>query len=85
MGRTAEEDLVQMVPGAIPGSELTALYRRQRTAMVHLARLLTRSEAVAEEVVQEAFLQIHARRESPSNPDAGRRRCPSDPASPIET
>jgi RNA polymerase sigma-70 factor (sigma-E family) len=70
MGRTAEEDLVQIVPGAVPGSELTALYRRQRVAMVRLARLLTRSEAVAEEVVQEAFLQIHARREPPSNPEA---------------
>jgi RNA polymerase sigma factor (sigma-70 family) len=66
----AEEGLVQMVPGAVPGSDLTELYRRQRAAMVRLARLLTRSEAVAEEVVQEAFLHMHARKEPPGNPAA---------------
>ena len=68
MQRVAEEVVVD-VTSFTPAPDLADLYRRQRTAMVRLARLLTRSEAVAEEVVQEAFLQMHARRESPENPD----------------
>ena len=53
-----------MAPG-----ELTSLYRRQGEAMVRLARLLTGSNAVAEEVGQEAFLKMHQRGEAPLNPD----------------
>jgi RNA polymerase sigma factor (sigma-70 family) len=53
----------------MPSPDLSDLYRRQRTAMVRLARLLTRSEAIAEEVVQEAFLQMHRRRKVPENPE----------------
>jgi RNA polymerase sigma factor (sigma-70 family) len=34
-----------------------------------LARLLTRSEAIAEEVVQEAFLRIYQRQEPAENPE----------------
>jgi RNA polymerase sigma factor (sigma-70 family) len=56
-------------PGPMPSSDLIALFRRQRTAMVRLARLLSRSEAIAEEVVQEAFLQMHQLRKSPQNPE----------------
>ena len=37
---------------------LEALYRTQRLAMVRLARLLTDSPAVAEEIVQEAFIRF---------------------------
>jgi RNA polymerase sigma factor (sigma-70 family) len=37
---------------------LEALYRAQRLAMVRLARLLTDSPAVAEEIVQEAFIRF---------------------------
>jgi RNA polymerase sigma-70 factor (sigma-E family) len=54
----------------MPSSDLTILYRRQREAMVRFARLLTGSNAVAEEVVQEAFLKMHQLSESPQNPDA---------------
>jgi RNA polymerase sigma-70 factor (sigma-E family) len=49
--------------------DLTALYRRQRMAMVRLAVLLTGSPAVAEEIVQEAFLRMHRQRGAPENPD----------------
>jgi RNA polymerase sigma factor (sigma-70 family) len=74
MERGAGEDTVQVVPGRvvpdpIPSSDLVSLYRRQRSAMVRLARLLTRSEAIAEEVVQEAFLRMHQRHEPPENPE----------------
>jgi RNA polymerase sigma factor (sigma-70 family) len=44
------------------------LYLRQREAMVRLARLLTGSVVVAEEIVQEAFLRMHQQRTSPENP-----------------
>jgi RNA polymerase sigma-70 factor (sigma-E family) len=74
MERVAGEDTVQVVPGRvvpdpIPSSDFVSLYRRQRTAMIRLARLLTRSEVIAEEVVQEAFLHMHQRREPPENPE----------------
>jgi RNA polymerase sigma-70 factor (sigma-E family) len=42
-----------------PSNEgLESLYRAQRLAMVRLARLLTDSPAVAEEIVQEAFIRF---------------------------
>jgi|HubBroStandDraft_1064217.scaffolds.fasta_scaffold62468_2 RNA polymerase sigma factor (sigma-70 family) len=74
MGKVAKEDTVQVVPGRevpdpIRSADLVSLYRRQRTAMIHLARLLTRSETIAEEVVQDAFLHMHKRREPPENPE----------------
>lgn len=69
MEGVAEEDVVQVVPGSMPSPDLVTLYNRQRTAMVRLARLLTRSEAIAEEVVQEAFLQMHRLRTPPQNPE----------------
>jgi RNA polymerase sigma factor (sigma-70 family) len=37
--------------------------------MIRLARLLTGSTVVAEEVVQEAFLRIHQQSERPQNPE----------------
>jgi RNA polymerase sigma-70 factor (sigma-E family) len=71
MEGVVEEDAVQEdMPGSAPSSDLVTLYRNKRTAMVQLARLLTRSEAIAEEVVQDAFLQMHRRREPPENPEA---------------
>jgi RNA polymerase sigma factor (sigma-70 family) len=39
-------------------NEVEDLYRSQRLAMMRLARLLTDSSAVAEEIVQEAFLRF---------------------------
>jgi RNA polymerase sigma factor (sigma-70 family) len=59
-----------MRPPGGAGSDLVALYRRQREAMVRLARLFTGSDAVAEEVVQEAFLRLYQARTRPDNIDA---------------
>jgi RNA polymerase sigma-70 factor (sigma-E family) len=71
MEGAVEEDAVQQdLPGSEPTPDLASLYRSQRPAMVRLARLLTRSESIAEEVVQDAFLQLHRRREPPENPGA---------------
>jgi len=44
--------------GATGAPDLGLLYRRQRRQMVRLARLLTGSFEIAEEVVQEAFLKV---------------------------
>ncbi len=58
-----------MASGPMSSSDLTSLYRRQREAMIRLARLLTGSPAIAEEVVQEAFLRMHQQVAQPLNPD----------------
>jgi RNA polymerase sigma factor (sigma-70 family) len=75
-GVAAEEE-ASMASGPMPpteppidlSSELATLYRRQREPMVRLARLFTRSNAVAEEVVQEAFLRMHQHGTRPENPE----------------
>jgi RNA polymerase sigma-70 factor (sigma-E family) len=46
------------VMGTQPAAEIEALYRSHRQPMVQLARLLTGSPAVAEEIVQEAFIKF---------------------------
>ncbi len=56
--------------GPLHPSDLTALYGRQREAMIRLARLLTGSRAIAEEIVQEAFLKMHQLDRPLENPDA---------------
>lgn len=53
----------------LSSAELVSLFGRQREAMVRFACLLTGSPAVAEEVVQEAFLKIHQLGQAPRNPD----------------
>ena len=58
-----------MASSSMSTSDLEVLYRRQRAAMVRLARLLTGSPTVAEEVVQEAFLKMHKQVHTPLNPD----------------
>jgi RNA polymerase sigma-70 factor (sigma-E family) len=69
MESVAEEDVGPVARGSISPPDLATLYRRQRTAMVRLAHLLTGSEAIAEEVVQEAFLQMYRRKDLPDNPE----------------
>jgi RNA polymerase sigma factor (sigma-70 family) len=64
-----EEEACPIVSDPMPSSDLAALYRLQREPMIRFARLLTRSTAVAEEVVQEAFLKMHQLGEQPQNPD----------------
>jgi RNA polymerase sigma-70 factor (sigma-E family) len=44
--------------GTQPAAEMEALYRSHQRPMVRLARLLTGSPAVAEEIVQEAFIKF---------------------------
>jgi DNA-directed RNA polymerase specialized sigma24 family protein len=40
---------------------LEVVYRREHAPMVRLAHLLVRDRGVAEELVQDAFLRLHAR------------------------
>jgi RNA polymerase sigma-70 factor (sigma-E family) len=55
--------------GSESRSGLEALYRVQRDPMVRLARLITGSKAIAEEVVQDAFLRVAEKVEFVENPD----------------
>ena len=48
-----------VVTGADAGSGLADLYRDQYRAMVRLAHLITGSNEVAEDLVQEAFVRLH--------------------------
>jgi RNA polymerase sigma factor (sigma-70 family) len=62
-------------PGAAPvvpglGVDVTLLYARQRQSMVRLARLLTGSFEVAEELVQEAFIKVQRAPTVAQNPDS---------------
>ena len=56
-------------PEPLSSADLVSLFGRQRQSMVRLACLLTGSPAVAEEVVQEAFLKIHQLGQAPRNPE----------------
>ena len=51
------------------GGDLDELFRHQRAPMVSLARMLTGSEAIAEEIVQEAFLKLYQRPGVLENPE----------------
>jgi RNA polymerase sigma factor (sigma-70 family) len=53
-----------------PGVDVTVLYGRQRQSMVRLARILTGSFEVAEELVQEAFLKLHLSPTVAQHPDS---------------
>lgn len=64
----AGDETLILVPDPAPDTDLAALYRRERDAMVWFARMLTGSAAVAEEVVQEAFLKLHQHAAQPQNP-----------------
>jgi RNA polymerase sigma factor (sigma-70 family) len=57
------------LPEPLSSADLISLFGRQREAMVRLACVLTGYPAVAEEVVQEAFLKIHQLDQAPRNPD----------------
>ena len=49
------------MPPPAPAWDLEALYAVERPAMFALARLLLGSDSLAEEVIQEAFLRLHAK------------------------
>jgi RNA polymerase sigma factor (sigma-70 family) len=53
-----------------PSAELAALYRDEHVAMVRLAHLLTGSNAVAEDLVQDVFVSLHGVVETADNPRA---------------
>jgi RNA polymerase sigma factor (sigma-70 family) len=50
--------------------DVTVLYARQRPSMVRLARLLTGSFEIAEELVQEAFVKLQLSPTVAENPDS---------------
>jgi RNA polymerase sigma factor (sigma-70 family) len=53
-----------------PLVDVTVLYARQRQSMVRLARLLTGSFEIAEELVQEAFVKLQLSPTVAENPDS---------------
>jgi RNA polymerase sigma factor (sigma-70 family) len=71
MESVAEEGFARVgaVTAPLSSSDLADLFRRQREPMIRFARLLTGSSAVAEEMVQEAFLKMHQLGQRPLNPE----------------
>ena len=51
-------------------SELAALYEAEHSRLVRLAHLLTGNHAVAEEVVQDAFMRLHGKWDQARDPAA---------------
>jgi RNA polymerase sigma factor (sigma-70 family) len=69
MEGAAEVQAIGLGSGSIAALELDALFRRRRVAMIRLARVLTGSMAIAEEVVQDAFMKLHEQDLRPRNPE----------------
>lgn len=62
---------METVPTADDGwDRLEVVYRREHAPMVRLAHLLVRDRAVAEELVQDAFLRLHTRLDRVDDPGA---------------
>jgi len=66
--KVVEQEAVRMASGPMSSADLATLYRHEREAMVRLARLLTGSPVLAEEIVQDAFLKMQQLHEQPLNP-----------------
>ncbi len=63
-------DLAEMESIELPAVEsFDTLFVRQRLPLTRLAHLLTGSNQVAEEIVQEAFMRLHARWDEVYNPN----------------
>jgi RNA polymerase sigma factor (sigma-70 family) len=62
----------RVAPGPVTFDDL---FRRERTGMVRLAYLITRSTAVAEEVTHDAFVEVYERWSRLDRPGAYLRRC----------
>lgn len=56
--------------GADPWTELAALYRAEQPGLVRLATLLVRDQAVAEDLVQEAFVRLQPKLGTVEKPGA---------------
>jgi RNA polymerase sigma factor (sigma-70 family) len=69
MEGAAEAQAVGLEGGSIATSEFDDLFRRRRVAMIRLARVLTGSMAVAEDLVQDAFMKLHEQDVRPQNPE----------------
>jgi RNA polymerase sigma factor (sigma-70 family) len=67
---TAESGIVGVMPETVsqPASDLRALYDREHGPMLRLACLLIGSQAVAEEIVQDAFAAVGERWAGLDNP-----------------
>jgi RNA polymerase sigma factor (sigma-70 family) len=69
VGSDLENELREAGETALEPS-IEVLYRDRREPMVRLAYLLTGSEAVAEDLVQDSFLEVHRHDTSVQNPSA---------------
>ena len=63
-------EVKQAVVAAGWAPTLDGVYRTQRLGMVRLAHLITGSNTVAEEIVQEAFIRLQEHWDRPDNPQA---------------
>lgn len=65
-----QRDVTELAPEACPpGSpSFETVYRDARAGMVHVAFLIVGSQAVAEELVQEAFVRLHRHFDRVDNP-----------------
>jgi RNA polymerase sigma-70 factor (sigma-E family) len=62
------------VGGDPPGANLGELYSSQRDRLIRVAYLLTGSQAVAEDIVQDTFIRVFPRLDSLGEPGAYLRR-----------
>jgi RNA polymerase sigma-70 factor (sigma-E family) len=60
--------------GAEPGLTWTDVYRTERDGLVRLAYLMTGSQAVAEDLVQDSFIRVMAKLDAANEPGAYLRR-----------
>lgn len=70
-----------VVVGVVPRPPFADFYREARPRMVRLAHLLTNGSPAAEELVQEAFIKVHARWDGIEQPNAYLRRVVVNQAS----
>lgn len=68
-GHNAETEAAGNPPALLRTiDDLAALYETEHVRLVHLARALTASPTLAEEIVQEAFIKVYEKRASVSAP-----------------
>lgn len=73
---TSEAAYAKLAVASAPTDRgLRALFEREYEAMIRLAFVITRDQLAAEEVVQEAFLEVHRRWARLETPGGYLRRC----------
>lgn len=70
MDSTAPDPSARRVPGGPPAAGFTDAWGRLRLPMLQLATMLVDRHDIAEEVVQDAFLNLHRRWDSVADPAA---------------